>query len=106
MLAPHHRENAEFGIRRIAAENSFQLLIFVGSQVVLPGQFRSDQWFAHESSTHFSRANCAGVRMEIYAAGDKEFSTLGCASWQGCPRRRVIDGPYWVEEMKFGAHMS
>src|SRR5438270_6416892 len=47
MLAPHHRENAQLGVRRVAAEDSFELFEFLGREVMLANQLRSDLGARH-----------------------------------------------------------
>ena len=42
VLAPHHAEDAEFGVAGLAAENVDDLLVFAGSQLVLGDDFRGE----------------------------------------------------------------
>ena len=47
MLAPHDGEDAQFGVSRFASKQRLDLLVLLGSEIVLLDQFRSDGWFGH-----------------------------------------------------------
>ena len=47
MLAPHHREDAEFGVVWFAAEDFLDTREFVRRQVVFLDQLGSNRWLGH-----------------------------------------------------------
>ncbi len=66
MLAPHHREDAQLGVARLAAEDGLELLVFLGREVVLLHQFGSDGWA--RSSDVKSRGCKSAHEAAAYAA--------------------------------------
>src|SRR5262245_52395153 len=54
MLAPHHREDAEFGIGRFAAEDALDALVFFGRQAMLLDQFRRDRVVCHRQADRYA----------------------------------------------------
>src|SRR5437899_1042468 len=47
VLAPHHAEDAELGVSRLASQQRHDFLVFVPGQLVLGDQLRSDRGGAH-----------------------------------------------------------
>ena len=50
MLAPHHREDAQLRVVRVAPEDFPDALVFLRRQAVLLDEFRSDSGVGHLQS--------------------------------------------------------
>ena len=57
MLRPHHREDAELGQVRLAAQRVEDALIFLGGKAVLGDDFRRDRGFGHGAPLAARRAD-------------------------------------------------
>src|SRR5262249_15606336 len=79
MLAPHHGEDAEFGVTGFAAEDFFGARVFVRRQPVLLNQFRSYRGFGHVNQSMCLRiilSASAGQDCSALTSNTKGFSAV------------------------------
>jgi hypothetical protein len=71
VLGPHHGEDAELGVGRRTAEDIEDLLVLVGSEVVLGDEFGGDGRFVHQRKGGRRRPTASRDTRES-AASNKE----------------------------------
>src|SRR5579859_2672099 len=114
MLAPHHREDAQLGVARFAAQQIKDFLILVRREVVLSNQFGGDRGFGHgqilqaaSATVLFSSAAMMLSRIHLPSS----LPSNGSQARSGCgirpaTLRRSLQMPAMFESEPFGFAVS
>src|ERR1017187_9059851 len=84
VLAPHHAEDSQLGVSRLAAEDLDDFLILARRELVLGDQVVCDGDGAHGRTSATGRAVCAAASMDSKTPRPSEEPISGSEARSGC----------------------